>query len=837
MDVRKLGLSEEDLRALGYAVKVGPAGEGSEEAPMDPTAETRTAGTGDGWRWVWTWVALVLLSWNASLDRRLPAPVPANQPDTVFSSARAMSQLVEIARRPHPVGSPEHARVRTHLLERLRALGLDPRVQAVPSTASGTEFTRAATLHNVLVRIPGTASTGALAVMAHYDTSPLSPGAGDNGTGVAAILEMVRAVSSGAPLRNDVVVVLTDGQGVGLSGGGAFADHHPWMADVRRVITVEMRGVSGPALTFETETGNRPLVRHLAEVHPRPTATSLARELSAVERLGLDVGRLQDWGISGLSLTALGGRSTHGQVTDRAIRVREPTLQHQGMQLLATVRAYGSQDLRTDASGVDAAYFTVPLFGLVHHPLAWIRFLSMGLVGGWMLLGLVLWLRKRTYRGVLAGLALSLLFAGGGMLLGRGLLRALEQLHPEYGYLETAFYSDGQHFLALTALIVALVAGGYAVARKWFAAEELLMGALALPLGVAVWLGIRAPFAAMALQWALAASLLSTLVFVALGPTHRSGRWAWAGFLLLSGLILSILVPHLELTAAVLTFREAPLVGGLIALCLLLLLPTSEWLIRPRGWWTPGVALLAGATLVALALPAVQGGADHPVSSSLVYLVDGTTAAEALRIDAEETDSDGDSTSVRRVEGKWLLVPGSGEDWGRSWVAEEEVGSKDPGVLLLPLASHYRVAGSGPDAELAPPRLRVLHDSVADGLRRLRLAVRSGLQGEMMGVHLPNGGRLTSLGGSPLGPEAGPGQSVVHWGMPGPSDLEFDVTVAAGQEPLEILILEHHLRPQEVLGEGFFRRGEALIPDPRTGSDRIIQRTRVTLPAAASPDA
>ena len=65
-----------------------------------------------------------------------PAAVPADAPPIIFSSGRAMVHLRQIAVRPHPAGSPDNARVRRYLVERLQALGVRPTLQAAQITAA-----------------------------------------------------------------------------------------------------------------------------------------------------------------------------------------------------------------------------------------------------------------------------------------------------------------------------------------------------------------------------------------------------------------------------------------------------------------------------------------------------------------------------------------------------------------------------------------------------------------------------------------------------------------------------------------------------------------------------
>ena len=55
----------------------------------------------------------------------------------------------------------------------------------------------AAEIYNIVARVPGTDSTGAIALVSHYDSVPSSYGASDAGAGVAAILETVRILQLG----------------------------------------------------------------------------------------------------------------------------------------------------------------------------------------------------------------------------------------------------------------------------------------------------------------------------------------------------------------------------------------------------------------------------------------------------------------------------------------------------------------------------------------------------------------------------------------------------------------------------------------------------------------
>ncbi len=837
MDLRDFGLSEEDLRALGYRVgndavpgERGEAeGSGAAGAPGTPTKPRRRLGP-DLRIWIATLVVLPIVAWAASLGRRLPDPIPAAGPDASFSSARALAQLVEIAQRPHPTGSPDLIRVRSTLLGRASALGLEPEVQVTTAYVRDSSVVQAATVRNVLARIPGSGSTGALAVIAHYDGAPHSPGAGDNALGVATVLEAVRAIASGSTLRNDLILLFADGDEVGLLGTHGFLRQHPWAADVAAIVSVESRGVSGPALFFEAVPGNGPLLETLAASDPGHTGGSLFRALqgSALESAGATLpGPPRPFA----ALTVLGGRGWEDQVRDARERVDEGTLQHAGDQLLTVLRGLGGLDLARDLAGPERLYLSLPRVGFVHYPRAWNLLVTLGLVLLWVLMGLVIKLRRGTRNGLIAGLSLGLGSVGLSALAARSLTGLLGEAHPEYGLLATAFYQEAPHTLALVAVALALTTALYALARWWCRWDEVLFGAATVPLAFVVWLTFFEPLAAPAVQWPLALTLIASTLITVLGPRRGASAWTWGIVLVLSAATLVLAVPSLELAARAWTLRQATALGGLFGMAMLLLLPVLDWLRRPRTVATPVTAVAVAGALVALNLPSVQGAMDHPEPTTLVYLTDQDAAADPILRGATDT------ARVRTVVGSWLTVPGPGEEWSRSWVGDPPAGSTDAGVLLLGSDEQFEIAGSAPDAEIARPTATVVSSALAGGRRAVVLEVRSGLRGEMIGFVVPDGSpaELTGVGDATWPVGGIPVRRLEHWGLPDGGALRVGLSVPAESAATELVVIEHHLRPREILGDYFFQRPDSLIPSARTGSDRAIQRTTLSVEVSA-PD-
>ncbi|MFD7619811.1 M28 family peptidase [Streptomyces sp. NPDC059802] len=139
---------------------------------------------------------LLLTGIAAMLPLRISEPRPASAPNGDFSAARAVAQLDHIAKVPHPAGSAAQSDVREYLVGELRKLGLRPEVQTRVAPSDADSPAVVGSVSNVHATIPGKQPTGRVLVVAHYDSVPIAPGAGDDGSNVAAILEIARVLES-----------------------------------------------------------------------------------------------------------------------------------------------------------------------------------------------------------------------------------------------------------------------------------------------------------------------------------------------------------------------------------------------------------------------------------------------------------------------------------------------------------------------------------------------------------------------------------------------------------------------------------------------------------------
>ena len=567
---------------------------------------------------------LALGTWLGFATAGLPGVVPASAPLAAFSAERAMADLHVITAEPHPVGTEAHDRLRDYLVDRLRTLGMDE-VHVQSATGFNTlEGPLAATVANVVARKKGTAPGPALLLMAHYDAVPRSYGAGDDGAGVAAILETVRAVGNSPPLDRDLIVVLSDAEENGLLGAEAFVNLHPWAKEVGAVLNFEGRGTGGPVYMFQTSQGNTPLVDALAAGVPGARANSLTGEI--YRHLPSDTD-LSIWLHSGMAVGALnfahvGGYQHYHTPLDNGASLDPRVLQQMGDYALGLTRTLGHvklDSLRT----IDAIYFNAPLLGVMHYPASWA--LIVGVDGMAILVvvaGLALRRRTITPRGVGRGaiaLVLSLVIPAVVTMAGWGLIKAI---HPAFGEnLQGDPYNSQWYLLGFVAITIAIVieiqrrATVRATPREVAVAPGLLWGVL----GIVV--AIMLPGASYLFAWPVFAAAMCASWW---GRDERAGKHPSAWLALLALPALTLWPPLIRALEIALTADKLVFCSLLVALVVSILSLPLQLAGRTRSWIV-GTAIVVGISALIGAEIGAGFSAIRKRPDSLARLVDADT--------------------------------------------------------------------------------------------------------------------------------------------------------------------------------------------------------------------
>ncbi len=483
------------------------------------------------------------LAWAAS---RSPAPAPVSAPPGQFSSDRAMADVRAVGSTAHPIGSAEHDRVLAYLVSRFRSLGLQVRVQDGQaferSQYDGEASIEGGVVHNIVAVLPGQSRTEpAVAIVAHYDSVPGSPGAADDTVGVAAALEIARALRP-VPLRRDLIFLITDGEEAGLLGARSFFADDPLARRIGAVLNMESRGGGGRAFMFETGADDGAMIDLFRRTAVNPTSNSLAGYIYAHMPNDTDFTVAKRAGVAGFNYAFIGRPFDYHAASSTPATLDQGSLQHIGEQVLSAARALTAAP-SLPARRPDVVYGDILGGPMLVYPVwgGWIVLLASGLIG-------VLAFRRvfksapfhwtDAARGA-AALLLTLVFSGlvlAVVRIGVGVPQGFMEQRPllaQFGIYEAALA-----LAALGAAILALTAARLGGGRFWGA----WAGALALTWVLGVALQLAAPLVGFVATWPLLAACANAAMLSFACAGRRKSVPSLAATVVLGGLILAELI-------------------------------------------------------------------------------------------------------------------------------------------------------------------------------------------------------------------------------------------------------------------------------------------------------
>jgi len=658
-----------------------------------------------------------------------PAPRPSSAPATEFSASRALDTLHRVLKEdtPHPIGSAANDAVRGRIVDELTRLGYQPQVQTAFDCG---QYVNCATVNNVVAQLDGTEggpdSSGAVLLAAHYDSVPAGPGDSDDGTGVAAVLEIARALRSLPAPRHAIVLLIDDGEEAGLLGAHAFVDFNPLAKDVRAAVNLEARGTSGPSLMFETGSANDWVVRLYARHAAHPAATSIFYTVYQQLPNDTDFTVFKAAGYQGLNFAYVGDVVHYHTPLDNSANVSLASLQHHGENALPAIVALANSDLANPPQR-EAVYFD--LFG------RWLiqwqarRTLGFALAAaillvlqiGWLirnnrltlrefLLGMINWPVSMIVTGLLAFIVVRLVHLAGGTP-----VKWIAYPLP----IEVAFWSLAVAVVTTHAILFARRAGFWGLwagAWTWWALLAVVISwqtpglsyIVLVPAGVAALAGLPATLRR--------SESFDAAAVAAILPLAAVGIVAFEPALLLySGLGNDILVV-IALVIGLICTPLAPLCADLRGV------PGLRGLAIP---WIP-ILLTGLALFAAVVVPAFSA-----------------KAPERLNF---EFSQDADTGNAQ-------------------WIVEPESGRLPEAIRLaaafravqrgaFPWDTRAAFVSDAPHLDLAPPTFTILESSQGDGRRNYRTLLRSERGAPFAALLFPpdTGVENVRMAGQPLPP-------------------------------------------------------------------------------------
>lgn len=527
----------------------------------------------------------------------LPETLPSSAPSDVFSSGRAMAHVEKIADSIHPAGTAEHDAVRDYLINELTNLGLKPEVQKTFSSYEIWGETISGDVENIYAVLPGTEKTGqAILMCAHYDSTSGGPGAMDDASGVAVILETIRALNNSARLKNDMIFLITDREEDGLLGAAAFAMQSPLLKDVSLVLNFEARGNAGPALMFETGEMNGWFMNEFKKTVPYPVSYSFAYDVYKNMPNNTDFTIFKMAGKNGFNFAPVLGYETYHTMYDTPENLDQNTLQHEGAYALSLVKHFGNLSL-SGREESNAVYFTLAnsVMVLYSDSLA-LPFALAGII--LFIAAFIIGLRKKFISAgkTLLGLLLSLLsiitsavigFAGVTIFSGTYLNHRSMLSREEY---MDIFKNSGTWMLAMVLLSFLILFMITRLFKKKVSYQNQLFGSLLLWAILAVVSGIMFKGASYLFLWPFILTTLGLLALLLLKPGRGQNNRYLAVFILSAVSCILIFLPAAYLLFQCMTIMMAEAVtvisiipAGIMLLSIMLYVSKHEEVVRNAG--------------------------------------------------------------------------------------------------------------------------------------------------------------------------------------------------------------------------------------------------------------
>jgi hypothetical protein len=727
-----------------------------------------------------TFALLILIGFFAIHSVEPPAAVDANAPATEFSAARAMRDVREIAKQPHPLGSAENDRVREYLIGRLRELGANPEVQT-PTVArhspSGPDTW--AVVNNIMAKIPGTNPTGAMMMVAHYDTVPSSPGAGDNAASVAAILETLRALKAGPAIRNDLVVLFTDGEELGLLGAKGFVETSPALQKIKLVLNLEMRGDYGPSAMFQTKSDNS----WLAARGPIAPKSSFAESLDRTISSETDLNVFLDARIDGITFGAIRGITRYHTNLDNADLLDQRSLQDHGKYALSMAHGFGTIDLADLPTTEGVASYVQS--GSPSYYLKRVA-LPLAVLVPILLLGII-WIgirdRQFTIWGIAIGFAIYTIAIAASIVEAHVVWRLTAMLAGWRMLPVGTTYGGFYYSVAANALIFGTLWATYELIGRRVHLRNLGAGALVVLTISTIATTFTMPSGRHTFWWPL---LLATLAIA-----YNTG--AIGGRLTIRRTILALVALTLATVRLAPSFAASAdgttrflISGSFTAVSLFgFYIPYIDFLTAGRRWIMPAVMGLLALIMIIKGNAASNFDASQPHPDSIFYFQD----SDRGRARWVSLDSRPDRFTAQffqhHVHGGWLPK--------LAGLATRDTPDRNLASISHDFAYLNRgrtIEGDAPLIKVAAPELKVLDDSTIAGARTVRMHIASARKASIVWMSVPVG--VTVLGASIDGRSTGDritdGWSAWYWRAPAGG---FDLTLKlATPAPFVVTIID-----------------------------------------------
>ena len=724
-----------------------------------------------------------------------------------FSTKRALTQVEAISKQPHYVGSKEHEVVANYLIKELNKLGLETSVQQGYTLSDWGNLVQS---KNILARIKGTSNSKALLLLSHYDSAPhsYSKGASDAGSGVATILESVRAfLYSKTPHKNDIIILFSDAEELGLNGAALFVTQHHWAKEIGLVLNFEARGSSGPSyMLMETNKGNAGLVKEFAAAKATfPVSNSLMYSIYKMLPNDTDLTVFREQGnIQGYNFAFIDDHFNYHTAQDDINHLNKNTLAHQGTYLMPLLNYFSNADLSSTQASEDYVYFTIP-YTFISYPFSWV--LPMVVIALALFIFLLFLGRAKrilAFREIGRGFIPFL-----GSLIVTGLItffgwKGLLAVYPQYNDLLNGFTYNGHAYIAAFVLLALAIT---LLFYNRFSAKKVTMNHYVAPLFIWIVINGALAFSLQGAGFLIIPIYFGLFLFAAFIITQKSRKIL---SLIFSIPALLIIAPFIQMFPIGLGLKVLFGSAILTVLTFGLLLPVFGAFAKKGIWSLVFFVLAIGFFAKAHSESGYEYGKAK--SNSLLYIYDADTN-----------------------KANWATYDTNLDSWTKSYLGENP---KDATALNeTPLFSKYNsgftYAAEAPKKDILEPSIAFLEDRIVGNQRYLKIKISPNrnvnrydiFANEKMAIHNFKANGVTTLGQKNSLYQR-KGKKILSYYVVGNAPLEIQFSVNSSTVlDMELMESSFDLMTNPLFG--IAKRENWMMPTPFVLNDAVVIKQKI----------
>lgn len=635
-------------------------------------------------------LALVYLS-------MMPQSISNNESLSEFSTRSALSQIKILSEKPHYVGSKNHEVVANYLEKELQKLGLETKIQEGTTLSDWGNLVKS---KNILARIKGSDNTKALLLLSHYDSAPhsFSHGASDDASGVATILEGLRAfLHNKTTHKNDIIILFSDAEELGLNGAALFVTKSNWANDIGLALNFEARGTGGPSyMLMEVNKGNAALVKAFTDSNPKfPASNSLMYSIYKMLPNDTDLTVFREQGkIQGFNFAFIDHHFNYHTAQDDYSHINPTTIAHQGTYLMPLLNYFSNADLTNLNATEDYVYFNTP-FCFVSYPFAWVLPMWISALVVFLLL---------IFIGIGRRILIPIEIAKGFLMLLGALLisgfvtyfgwKTILAIYPQYNDILQGFTYNGHSYIA--AFISLSLAISFLFYNK-SKTEQLTVNHTIAPFFIWIIINFGIAFYLPGAGFFIIPVFFGLLMLAYFVLTQKTSKFL---NLLLSIPALVLFVPFIVLFPIGLGLKI--LVGSAVLTVLVfgLLLPIFGAFSRKRIWSTLLFAVSIGFFIYAHLNSNYEFGKAKP--NSLLYVLDGD-----------------------KNKASWSTYDTNLDEWTKTYLGEnpKNANPQNTNPLFSKYNSEFAFTADAPIKNLAKPTIEFLTDSIIGTQRHLKIKI------------------------------------------------------------------------------------------------------------------